>query len=101
MKPMYYLGKAARKTGRWGLVFPAVVVASAGYGVWRATKKVSRGAVASSVIAGTVLTQAGKEIIATPYENAKEFIKENRSNKSVNHQLLEESAEELLSNDCD
>jgi len=80
MKSMYYAGKVARKTGRWGLMFPTVLVASAGYGIWRATKKLAKGSVATGVVAGVTVAESAKEIIGTPYENAKNFVKEHQVN---------------------
>lgn len=76
MKTMYYAGKLARKTGRWGLMFPAVVVAGLGYGTWKAAKKLGKGAVATTTVAAVIATDGVKEIVKTPYDSAKNFIQE-------------------------
>ena len=76
MKTMYYAGKLARKTGRWGVMFPAVVVAGLGYGTWKAAKKLGKGAVITGTVATATVSEGVKEIIKTPYESAKNFITE-------------------------
>lgn len=80
VKTMYYVGKIARKTGRWGLMFPAVIVGSVGYGIWRATKKLAKGTVATGVVAGVTVAQSATEVVGTTYENAKNFIEEHSTN---------------------
>jgi hypothetical protein len=80
VKTMYYVGKIARKTGRWGLMFPAVIVGSAGYGIWRATKKLAKGTVATSAVAAVTVAQSATEIVNTPIQSAKEFLKEHQDN---------------------
>lgn len=74
MKPMYYAGKIVRKTGRWGVMFPAVIVAGLGYGTWKAAKKLGKGAVITGTVATATFSEGVKEIVKTPYESAKNFI---------------------------
>lgn len=84
MKTMYYAGKVARKTGRWAIMFPAVVVAGAGYGVWKAAKKLGKGAVMTGTVAGATIVEGTKEIVVTPYESAKNFVSKDDATDEIN-----------------
>jgi hypothetical protein len=76
MKPLYYAGKITRTTGKWSVMFPAVILAGLGYGTWKAVKKLGKGAVLTGTMAGATISEGVKEIVKTPYESAKNFINE-------------------------
>lgn len=83
MNIMYNLGKITRKSGKWGLMLPAVVLTGAAYGIARGSKRFVKGTTVAGTIVGVTAYNSVKDVIKTPVESAKLFIEDATNNQEI------------------
>jgi hypothetical protein len=77
---MYNLGKITRKSGKWGLMLPAVVLTGTAYGIARGSKRLVKGTTVAGTIVGVTAYNSVKDVIKTPVDSAKLFIEDAQDN---------------------